>query len=68
LDEKMVLKGKAKRNYNCHHFEDNGWYVSKLPVEAFGAVDSLQEDMQRIPFRERKVWNQVFNTLQNTSV
>ena len=24
--------------------------------------------MQRIPFRERKVWNQVFNTLQNTSV
>ena len=24
--------------------------------------------MQRIPFRERKVWNHVFNTLQNTSV
>ena len=44
LDEK-VLKGKAKRNYNCRHFEDNGWYVSKSPVEAFGAVDSSQDEM-----------------------
>ena len=66
LGEKVLI-GKAKSNYNCKHFGDNGWYVSKLPKEAFEAVDSLQEEMQCVPFRQRRVWNQVFNTLQNTS-
>jgi hypothetical protein len=64
----VLLSGNLKTNYTCKNFNKNGWYVKKLnSAQDRLAVDELQQEMKKVPFKSRKVWNQVFNTISNTS-
>ena len=72
LDEnnmrEVLISGNLKTHFTCKNFNKNGWYVKKLKsAEDRLAVDQLQEEMKKAPFKSRKVWNQVFNTISNTS-
>jgi len=64
----VLLSGNLKTNYTCKNFNKNGWYVKKLnSAQDRLAVDELQQEMKKVPFKSRKVWNQVFNAISNTS-
>ena len=65
--EYLLNKPSNKKNYNPINFERNGWYISKLcNASDRTSVDELQIELM-IPFRDRKVWNQVFNTVPASS-
>ena len=65
--EYLLSKPSNKKNYNPINFERNGWYISKLcNASDRTSVDELQIELM-IPFKDRKVWNQVFNTVPASS-
>ena len=66
--EYLLSKPLNKKNYNPINFERNGWYyISNLcNASVRTSVDELQIELM-IPFKDRKVWNQVFNTVPASS-